>query len=319
MRHQAHSFHRLLFALSVAANLALVACVGDSGGGNMNANTDDAGHHLPDGWVGPDSQVQPDANVNHNWTPPTNSRVYVNTRDTLYYVDPGVSQDMVSIGDFSGPCTSGSGFYDIAVDDQKQMLGIAAEGLYQVNTDTAECTEVFSFPVDSPHFFSLSYVKGVDPTNPFQDTLVAASVEEGEWVEINWPADLIQDIFIHLGWYDSPQYRYRSSGDIVSIQVGADEYVTYATLKCENYTDQGCESDYLAEIDPETGDARLIGLTGYQKIFGLGFWGDRVYGFTGDGQYILIDPATGAGTLVGEFPGQSFWGAGNTTIPYVVQ
>lgn len=319
METQRTARHRIALPIAWIASLALVACVGNSGDGNQNTNNADAGHHLPDGWVGLDGEAPADADVNNNWTPPTNSRVYVNTKDTLYYVDPGVSQDMVVIGDFSGPCTTGSGFYDIAVDDQKQMLGISAEALYQVDTDTAECTQVFSFPVDSPHFFSLSYVKGVDPADPFQDTLVAASAEDGEWVKINWPADLIQDIFIHLGWYDSPQYRYRSSGDIVSVQVGAGEYVTYATLKCENYTDPGCESDYLAEIDPENGDARIIGLTGYQKIFGLGFWGDRVYGFTGDGQYIVIDPTTGAGTLVNEFTGRSFWGAGNTTIPYVVQ
>ncbi len=286
-----------------------------------NNNKQDGGHDFPDGWVGPDgsSNNNNENQNNQNWTPPTNSRVYVNTQDTLYYIDPGVSEDLVTIGDFSGQCTSGSGFYDIAVDDQDQLLGIAAEGLYSVDKDTAECTGVFQFPAESPHFFSLSYVKGVDPAEPAADTLIAASVEEGEWVEINWPAENLSDIFIHLGWYDYPDLAWLSSGDIVSIQTDWDTYVTYATLKCPNYTDSGCESDWLAEVDPETGDARMIGETGYQKIFGLGYWGDKLYGFTGDGQYIHIDKDTGEGTLVQEFSGRVFWGAGNTTIPHIVQ
>ena len=56
-----------------------------------------------------------------------------------------------------------------------------------------------------------------------------------------------------------------------------------------------------ARNDPENGDARLIGATGYQQIFGLGYWGDRVYGFTNDGDYITIDGSTGE-VMLGEIP-----------------
>jgi hypothetical protein len=295
----------------------LVACGPAGTDGNNNAS--DGGHHLPDGYVGPDAGDNNNTNNNNEWQPPTNSRVYVNTETTLYYIDPGVSEELVTIGDFAGDCTADSGFYDIAVDEQGNLLGIAAEGLYTVDTETADCTRVFQFPPDPPHFFSLSYVKGVDPAEPDVDKLVAASAEDGEWVWINWPAENLPDIFIHLGYYDHPDYQWRSSGDIVSIQVDVATYVTYATLRCGNYTDPGCTSDWLAEVDPETGDARIIGETGYQRIFGLGFWGDRLYGFTGDGEYIHIDVDTGVGTLVQEFTGQTFWGAGNTTIPHIVE
>jgi hypothetical protein len=298
------------------SGMALMACLPvtpDPGNNNIKR---DGSINLPDSGPTPDSGQN---NNNTVWQPPTNSRVYVNTRTTLYYIDPMVSEDLVTVGDFQGTCTTGSGFYDIAVDDQQRLLGIAEEGLYQVNTDTAACSAVFQFPPSSPHFFSLSYVKGVDLEDPTGDRLIAASAEDGEWVWINWPEENVPDIFIHLGYYDYPTYKWRSSGDIVSIQTDWEDFVTYSTLKCSNYTDEGCESDWLAEISPHTGNAMLIGPTGYQKIFGLGFWGDKLYGFTGDGHYIHINAETGAGTLVDEHEGRAYWGAGNTTIPYVVK
>jgi len=302
--------------LSLFVMAALLSACGPAGGDNSN-NSD--GHVFDYDAVVDNNNVNLNTNTNTEWQPPTNSRIYVNTADELYYIDPGVSDDLVLIGAFSGPCTSGSGFYDIAVSEGEVILGIAAEALYLVDAETAECTVAFQFPADPPHFFSLSYVKGVDPAEPAVDKLIAASVEEGEWVRINYPGDTIPEIFVHLGHYDFPDLAWLSSGDIISIQVDWTEYLTYATLKCPNYTEPGCESDWLAEIDPQNGDARLIGATGYQQIFGLGYWGDRVYGFTNDGDYITIDVDTGAGTLVQNFPALSFWGAGNTTIPHIVK
>jgi len=305
-----------LIRLSMALILLPLAACGPAGDTNSN-NSD--GHVFDHDAVVNNNNGNTNSNGNTEWQPPTNSRIYVNTVDELFYIDPGVSDELVLIGAFSGPCTSDSGFYDIAVSEGGAILGISAEGLYQVDADTAACTPVFQFLTGSPHFFSLSYVKGVDPAEPSVDKLIAASAEEGEWVLINYPGDIISEIFVHLGHYDFPDLGWLSSGDIISIQVDWTEYLTYATLKCPNYTDLGCESDWLAEIDPENGDARLIGPTGYQQIFGLGYWGDRVYGFTNDGDYITIDVNTGAGSLVQNFPTRSFWGAGNTTIPHIVK
>ncbi len=260
-------------------------------------------------------------NNTNNWVPPTNSRIYVNTESTLYYIDPGVSDEMVEVGDFNGVCTTvDSAFYDIAVNSRDVMIGIAELALYTIDTATAECTVLYQFPTNSPHFMALSYVKGVDPLNPTVDKLIGASAEDGEWVLIDPYGETMATIFVSLGYYDPPDYEYVSSGDIISVQTGLNEFKTYATLKCKSgYNDVDCETDWLAEIDPETGDARLIGQTGFQRIFALGYWGDKVYGFTSSGEYIVMDVDTGAGTLVHEYPELSFWGAGNTTIPYVVQ
>ena len=71
-------------------------------------------------------------------------------------------------------------------------------------------------------------------------------------------------------------------------------------------------------MDPTTGQATLIGAIGFHDIWGIGFWKDRVFGFTQDGQFILIDPATGTGTMVSQMPGVAWWGAGVTTSVFVV-
>ena len=263
-------------------------------------------------------------NVNNtnNWTPPTNSRVYVHTEFSLYYIDPGESEDMILVGDFNGICTEvgGSMFYDIALDQDRNMVGITDGGLFRINKETAECTLLRQFPEDVQyHFFALSYVKGVYPDDPNRDVLMGATAEDGEWVEIDAYAEDIGSLFVSHGYYDNPSFYYVSSGDIVSVQTGATEFHTYATLKCENYSVEGCESDFLAEIDPDTGDARIIGETGYQRIFALGFWGDKVYGFTKQGEYIRLDVDTAEATLISADASRDYWGAGNTTRPYIVE
>jgi hypothetical protein len=265
------------------------------------------------------TDVPGDAPIDRPWVPPTDSLVYVHTRTTLYYIDPAVSLELQTVGDFSGPCMDGSGLYDIALDGEANLVGIAAEGLYSIDRTTAACGGIRAFPTGSPHFFSLSNVRGSDPADLAAEPLFAASVEEGEWVEIDPAGTTVSAIFLHIGNYAPPDYEWVSSGDIVSVEVGRDTYRTFATLKCSTgYDDSGCESDMLAEIDPVTGRAEMIGLTGFQQVFGLGFWGDLVYGFTNDGDFIRINVTTGAGTLVRSFPELSFWGAGTTTKPYVL-
>ena len=164
--------------LSLALVLVAAAACADSttsSGGGSDADTD----------VDTDSDSDTDSDTDTDsdgdtdtgpWIPPASSVVYVNTETELFYVDPGVSNDLVSVGEFSGPCTSGSGFYDIAVDEDGAMLGIAAEGLYAVDVETAECELVTDFPDGSPHFFSLSYVKGVEQLDPGADHLFAGAL-----------------------------------------------------------------------------------------------------------------------------------------------
>jgi hypothetical protein len=289
--------------------------VDDPDGGDTDTDTD------TDTDADTDTETETDTGT-EVWTPPENSLVYANTQDNLYVIDPAEGGDLVLVGALSAPCIpsgdTNSGLYDIAVSADGVMVGIAAEALYTVDTETAACTLLKEFPVGAPHFFSLSWVVGVDPAEPEVEKLVAASVEEGEWVEVNPEGTTLDEIFVHLGYHDPPDYELVSSGDIVSVQVGPTEWVTYVTLKCaDGYTATGCESDFLAVVNPETGLADVIGTTGFTRIFGLGFWGDEVYGFTNQAKYLTIDVTTGLATekLTHD---AGFWGAGTTTKPYVV-
>lgn len=247
-----------------------------------------------------------------------NSVVYANTKTSLYYIDPTKTNQLVWIGEFNGPCEEGSGLYDIAVDQDENIVGIAAEGLYSVDRHTAKCETIVEFAADAPHFFSLSYVKGVNPNDPNQDVLMAASVEEGQWVQIVPKGNSNDSLFISRGYHDPTDRALVSSGDIVSLCSEDEICKTYATIKCSSgYGTYNCESDWLAEIDPETGEATLIGMTGFRQIFGLGFWGDKVYGFTKNNEYLLIDTETGHGEIVTQYDTKQFWGAGSVTLPYI--
>ena len=75
----------------------------------------------------------------------------------------------------------------------------------------------------------------------------------------------------------------------------------------------------LARIDPTTWKATpLANPTGYDKIFGLGFWGGKIYGFVDDGfdagtgKLIEINSTTGTATMLNT-SGVRWFGAGVTT------
>ncbi|MBW2278913.1 MAG: hypothetical protein JRF63_15575, partial [Deltaproteobacteria bacterium] len=243
--------------------------------------------------------------------------VYAQSVERLYMVSPSQGGQLELIGAFDGPCTLGTGLYDIAVNEDLQMIGITSEGLFWIDAETAECGQLVDFPPEYPQYYSLSYVKGVDPDAPDEDRLVAASGDDGAWVLIDPTGTNVDDTFVHLGYFDPVGHELTSSGDIVSVRTGDDEFATYATVNCDIDYSPICVTDLLVEVEPQTGEAEIIGASGFQSVLGLGFWGDEVYGFTSDGEYLTIDTGTGEGSLVTQHPGVVFWGAGTTTEPYV--
>ena len=53
----------------------------------------------------------------------------------------------------------------------------------------------------------------------------------------------------------------------------------------------------------------------FRSLFGLGYWGRDLFGFTNSGQLLRIDRMTGTSEVVSTTTGTSqFWGAGVTTI-----
>jgi hypothetical protein len=192
---------------------------------------------------------------------------------------------------------------DIAVDRDGHILGLRANRmptvseLVTIDPDTAVCTRVADLPGDH-QFNGLSFIK-----TPDGGEYLAGITVEGALFRIDptsGAATLVGPLGPGLG----------SSGDLVSVT----GYGTLATLV-------GSPDDQLARIDPLTGHATVIGtVAGYQKIYGLGFWRDRVIGFTNTGQLIRIDPKTAAATLVSADSAYPYAGAGVTTsVPVVVE
>ncbi len=61
----------------------------------------------------------------------------------------------------------------------------------------------------------------------------------------------------------------------------------------------GDAGDLLLRFDPKTGRRlTLVGTTGYRRLFGLGYWGSRIFAFTTPGEIFQIDPRTAKATLI---------------------
>lgn len=94
-----------------------------------------------------------------------------------------------------------------------------------------------------------------------------------------------------------------SSGDLVSLEDG--RLLGTAT--------RGDGSpDELVEILPDEKRARRLGPLPLKDVWGLASCGDRLFGLAEKGGVFRLDPATGAGTLIGRLP-LRVWGASPLT------
>lgn len=268
--------------------LVLVAACASSGGRegfeeNAPPSTDTTGAPAPGGDF--DTTPPPPAtNV------PEISEVFGHSATTLYRLDPDTKQVTV-VGQFSG-CTA---VVDIALDETSKLYAATNNALYTVDTKTAKCTQIAkgSYPN------SLSFVpKGT--VDPNVEALVG--YEDSDYVRID-TATGQKTVIGALGG------GMRSSGDIVSAKGGA----TYLTVKSTS-----C-NDCLVEVDPATGAMKKNwGSISRKDVFGLAFWGGKVYGFDEAGG--LFEVTFSGSTLktqqisVASAPSDlSFWGAGSTT------
>jgi hypothetical protein len=226
--------------------------------------------------------------------------VYAHSGSDLFSVDPQTLQ-FSRVGNFilrdGGAMKYLNNVTDIAVDRQGRIVGTTFNSLLQIDAQTAACTTIAPLP-PGRSFNGLSWIR----TETGDEQLMATTLDGGVY-RVD-PATGNATLVGMLG------AGLNSSGDLVSVA----SYGTLVTL-----TGPSPKSDRLARVDPATGAATVIGDTGFQKIWGLGFWGNRVFGFTQTGQFILIDPKTGAGMLVESMPAFPFWGAGVTTsVPVIL-
>ena len=245
---------------------------------------------LPDAW--PTSF--PD--VSYEARPAEKVLVYAHSGSDLFSVDPE-SLQISRVGPFLIPGTPVkylNDVTDIAIDRNGRIVGTTFNRLLEIDGQTAECKPIAPLP-PGRSFNGLSWIR----TDAGDERLLATTIDGGVFQidPTTGAATMVGGLGTGL----------KSSGDLVSVA----SYGTLVTLS-------GPTSDRLARIDPVTGAATIIGDTGFQKVWGLGFWGNRVFGFTNSGQFILIDPQTGAGTLKDTISAYPFWGAGVTTSVPVI-
>ena len=214
--------------------------------------------------------------------------VYAHTDEMLYTVDPDTLA-IVPISNFGWP-NGDDTMTDIALDHDGNMIGISYASIYAVDKTTAKCTFLSSFQGGS--FNGLSFIANSSGSN---ETLVGAD-SDGNVYKVD-PMTGLQTL---LGNYGN---GFASSGDLVSV-----EGATYATVVGTDATDD------LVKVDTTTGVATKIGETGFSSIWGLGYWKQKVFGFTASSGMVIIDVTTGKATAAPSQTGSISWyGAGVTT------
>lgn len=217
--------------------------------------------------------------------------VYIHTSSSLYTYDPDRNTTDL-IGDFrtsAGPVADG--MVDIAIGLDGRMYGgdRAGEGrngtginnVYVIDPSSAFCTRIFTID-DYPHGLTVLA----------DGRLVVA----GDRISVIDPAtgQVEQEL-------DS---AYETSGDIVGLPDG----FLYWTVRPQN----NGEGDGLVRIDVHSGQFRFLGQVEVDRLFGLGYAEDALYGFSSSGRVVKIDPADGT-VLEQRVLEGSWWGA--TTNP----
>jgi len=273
-------------------SMSLLACGSDGRtGGNVDAR-------------GADSQS------GSNGSNTDTSRVYAHSGHELYRIDT-VNFGTVQIGPLAG--LGSASMTDIAVDKNDHMVGVTLNNLYSVDANTGACTLIKSLASSTHNPTSLSYVPA-DLNDPNSADILVTADSVGDVYQI----DEATGSASKLGSYGSVALgKVVSSGDLIGVR-GLGIYATVDVGSGAN------TNDYLASIDPTTWKATPIGSgTGYNNIFGLGFWAGKIYGFVDDktnhsGKIISIDPNTGSATEILS-SAIEWYGAGVTTDAPIIQ
>jgi hypothetical protein len=278
--------------------MTLVAC----GPNNRDGNQPDAS--------------SPDAPASHDGSnSESSSKVYAHSGSTLFRID---TQNLgtVQIGAMTGLGTQS--LTDLAIDKDDHMVGVTLDKLYSIEPTTGAVTLIKDLSSTTHNPTSLSFVPA-DLNDPASADILVTADGAGDVYQI----DPVTGAATKLGSYGTvTQGKVVSSGDLIGVRgLGI-----YATVDINpSGTPDPNANDYLARIDPTTWTATPIGTTGtgFNNIFGLGFWAGKIYGFVDDktthvGRIIEIDPNTGAGheILSGA---QEWYGAGVTTDAPIIQ
>lgn len=224
--------------------------------------------------------------------------VYAHTASTLYRVDPDTLA-ITMVGDFGWP-NGPDQMTDLAIDQTGLMVGVSFGSVYKVDPTTAQATLLSNNLVGE--YNGLSFVPAAMLGQTGADILVGTRNSDGKVFRVDPMTGSTSQVGDMGG-------SFASSGDLVSV-------ANYGTVQ----TVTGGSSDVLAKLAPNTFAATPVGTgTGFGQIWGVAYWKNKVYGFTNNGEFVLIDPNTGVATMVSQQPGLSWWGAAVTTLAPVIQ
>ena len=207
-------------------------------------------------------------------------KVYANTSGSLYEVDPE-NGDMTLIGEFRENGVPVDHFEDIAIDLSGHMYGGTGEYMYLINPNNAEVRSICPLDIDTT---ALTFTSEGTLIIGMETALYTFDVVTCE-----------VDVLIANSYYET-------SGDIVGLPDG----YLYWTVR-------GGGSDRLVKVNPQTGSEQWIGDIGEERLFGIGYANDKLFGFSGSGLMVEIDPTSGSSFVLKEANDLSWWGA--TTNP----
>ena len=270
-------------ARSIFAFVVLCAC----GPASRTPGSGDDGTSPPDG-----------NNPGGGDGPAAQTFVYAQTATELYRVDPDtLAITLVGPFTFTG---AREDITDIAIDKNNVMIGISFGTVYRIDPNTAAATKLSGGL--SGMFNGLSFVPASTIGQTGDDVLVATRNTDGVVLRVDPMTGGTTEIG-NMG-------NFSSSGDLVSV-------VGFGTMQT---ADTGLFSpDQLVKLADQSFSASPIGSTiGFADIWGVAFWKGKLFGFTKGGEFITMDPTTGAGTLV-QGGGPEWWGAAVTTLAPVIQ
>jgi len=228
-----------------------------------------------------------------------NAAVFAHTSTRLFRVHP-ITYAVTEVGPFRWPAGADT-MTDIAIDKDGVMIGISYTRVYRVDPATADCTLLSSNLQGM--FNGLSFVPAMLAFGlEGPDVLVGDRNSDGKVFQIDPATGGVTQI-------GDMGPGYSSSGDIVAVTgFGMVATVPSGTIG----------PDRLVRLAPTTFAATPIGTTtGFDRIWGVGFWGTRVFGFTEGGTLTIIDSTTGVGTSVA-LDGEAWWGAAVTTAAPII-
>lgn len=210
------------------------------------------------------------------------AKIYANTSGELYEVNPD-TESITFIGTFMENGVPVDHFEDIAIDMSGHMYGGTGEFLYLINPHTAEVRAICPLDIATT---ALAFTSAGELIIGVDSTVYKMNIETCE-----------RSTLIAYSYYET-------SGDIVGLPDG---YLYWSV--------RGGDSDRLVRVDPRTGYEEHIGWIGENRLYGMGYANDKLYGFSGNGRIVEINPATGYSTVMKELDATSWWGA--TTNPVV--